>query len=429
VQAVEQYLHAFVDKKEAQMASLVCGNWEAEALLEYDSFQAVAARLEGLDCSLGAAGEATAIVRCRGRIMATYGNEDQAFPLDERAYRVMRAGGDWLVCGYETESRAAGEEAALAAPGSANTPAAKSGLASPTTPAVRSPTPTTARTTTLPAVGSLTTQDMATPTPGVRTQTTTPSAVTTPSLLAAGAETEEASAEEWKSRPVLPGGVSDAVRAVYLQGLAQGNHADAFSVFGDCQSLPEVFMGPYETDPALVKALPPPLRETVAHFHGSFNRYSPTVKDGTTEGALLWGAWNDNKDKKCQPGETPVDCELRVHRPSIVLIHVGTHWEARNRRYLTLVIEKVLAHGAVPVMVTKADNRELDERVNSTIVALADEYNLPLWNFWAAAQPLPNAGMEENSDMYLNEAGVLVHRETGLTTLDILWRALRAEQR
>ncbi len=184
-------------------------------------------------------------------------------------------------------------------------------------------------------------------------------------------------------------------------------------------------MGVFESDAHYFQPLPQPLKDTVLQFTGSFNRYSPTVKDGTTEGALLWAEWNDNKDKQCQLGETPIDCELRTHRPSIVFIHVGTHWEARNRRYLTIILDKILASGAVPVFVTKADNREHDERVNQTMADLAVEYGLPLWNFWASVQHLPNNGMEPGSDMYLNEEAVEIHRQGALQALDAVWKAVR----
>lgn len=253
-----------------------------------------------------------------------------------------------------------------------------------------------------------------------------------PQLLAADAQpfptpVQQATALDplqWKEWPVVPP-VSDELKEVYRQGLARGNDPHAFSILGDCQSLPEVFLGVFDENPVLVSTLPEPWQETITQFQGSFNRYSPAVKDGTTEGALLWGLWNDNKEKKCQTGESPLDCELRVHRPGIVFVHVGTHWEARNRHYLEIILNKILDHGAVPILVTKADNRELDERVNENYASLAAAYGVPLWNFWLSVQDLPDRGMEPNSDMYLNPAGLEVHRMGALQVLDAVWRAVR----
>lgn len=255
----------------------------------------------------------------------------------------------------------------------------------------------------------------------------TPPAARPTAMAAQTVEPTRLPFERWKEWPVLSTTVSDELRQVYHEGLARGNNPHAFSFLGDCQSQPEVFMGIYDSDPDSVKQLPQHLQETVKRFSGSFDRYSPTVKDGTTEGALLWAQWNDNKEKKCTPGETPIDCELRVHKPSIVFVHIGTHWEARNRRYLTTIIEKIIEHGAVPVLVTKADNRELDERVNENLTSLAEEFQLPMWNFWASVQHLPENGMEPGSDMYLSEEGLIIHRQGGLEALDAVWRQLSAE--
>jgi hypothetical protein len=232
------------------------------------------------------------------------------------------------------------------------------------------------------------------------------------------------SADDWKDWSVKPSPVSDKMVEVYQKGLAQGNDPHAFSILGDCQSQPEVFMGVYDNDPEALKALPEDLQETVTYFSGNFDRYSPTVKDATTEGALLWIQWNDNKEKKCTPSETPVDCELRVHKPSIAFIHVGTHWEARNRQYLEKIIGILMDHGTVPVLVTKADNREKDERVNHNLASLAEEYGLPMWNFWASVQHLPDNGLKPDSDMYLNDEAMEIHRRGALEALDSVWRSL-----
>jgi hypothetical protein len=95
---------------------------------------------------------------------------------------------------------------------------------------------------------------------------------------------------------------------------------------------------------------------------------------------------------------------------------------------LRRIIDTILAHGAVPILATKADNRELDERVNRDMAILADEYDLPLWNFWAAVQDLPNQGMQSGSTMYLSAEAEQVHRRSALEALDAVWRAVEAGQ-
>lgn len=60
------------------------------------------------------------------------------------------------------------------------------------------------------------------------------------------------------------------------------------------------------------------------------------------------------------------------------------------------VIEFSLEQGVLPILGTKADNREGNHLINQTIARLAYEYDLPLWNFWLAAQDLPGRGLQED---------------------------------
>lgn len=275
-------------------------------------------------------------------------------------------------------------------------------------PTPRYDAPTQARLTSTPKVEST---PQATSTPRVESATLT----ATPNLNA------------WMSLPVRPE-AGENVRAIYERGIELGNDPNAFSIFGDCQAEPQEFLGVYDIDAALVQSLPPELRETVEQFSGSFERESPTAQDGTTPGALLWDQWHRG-EYGCQFGETPVDCELRVHRPSFVIIQIGSHFESRNTEYLRRIIAQLIENGSVPILATKADNRELDHRINRDMALLADEFDLPLWNFWASLSDLPNRGLFTHpdrplqGDIYLTDEAKVIHRETGLQALNIVWRA------
>jgi hypothetical protein len=97
--AVEAYLEALVAKDANRLTTLSCGEWEDDALLELDSFQAVEARLEGVACEQTGMEGDTALVLCQGDIVATYDAEDQEIDLSVRTYQVVQEGGEWLVCG------------------------------------------------------------------------------------------------------------------------------------------------------------------------------------------------------------------------------------------------------------------------------------------------------------------------------------------
>ena len=94
------------------------------------------------------------------------------------------------------------------------------------------------------------------------------------------------------------------------------------------------------------------------------------------------------------------------------------------------ILDQLIAAGVVPILATKADDRELDEHVNTQYAQLAVEYNIPFWNFWAAVKDLPNRGLYTRpeaiyqGDLYFTETAVVIHRMSALQALDTVWRAV-----
>ena len=272
------------------------------------------------------------------------------------------------------------------------------------------------------------------------TETNEPTATPTLTLTATQTLTATATAlpmelalnpANWHTWPILPI-VPERVKLIYQYGQALGNDPHAFSVLGDCQAVPKVFMGVYETDKELMSRLPEDLQETVDWFNGSFNRMSPTIKPSTTTAALLWPTWHENK-YTCTLYETPLACELRLHKPSFALIHVGTHYESHNDYYMQKILDELIEAGVVPILYSKADNREYDEEINLEYAQLAVEYDIPFWNFWAALVSLDNRGLYTKTDVwfqgdvYMSEQALMVHRLTALQTLDVVRRAVGGE--
>lgn len=143
--------------------------------------------------------------------------------------------------------------------------------------------------------------------------------------------------------------------------------------------------------------------------------------------------------KTCNKNETPLQCELRVYKPSIVIVSLEEWWSKSPLEtyegYLRNVLDEIIAHGAVPILSTKADNLEGNHGINQTIARLACEYQLPLWNFWGAVQPLPNHGLWTDGfhltvglynfdDPKTLKAGRSIRNLTGLQSLDQVWRGL-----
>lgn len=101
VTAAELYQQAFAAKDADKVSIYSCADWEVQALMEMDSFQAVDTKLEGLACAeTGNDGDAV-LVNCQGKIKTTYGEEQREFDLSPRTWRMVQEGGEWLVCGAQ----------------------------------------------------------------------------------------------------------------------------------------------------------------------------------------------------------------------------------------------------------------------------------------------------------------------------------------
>ena len=61
---------------------------------------------------------------------------------------------------------------------------------------------------------------------------------------------------------------------------------------------------------------------------------------------------------------------------------------------LRAIIDMTLEQKRLPVLMLKADNVEKNYSINQDIADLAAEYDIPVWNFWAAIQQLDNGGLQ-----------------------------------
>jgi len=245
----------------------------------------------------------------------------------------------------------------------------------------------------------------------------------------------------WQDLPVIPDGVSDAMREVYQKGLAMGNDPHVFTKLGDCNSKSPDFLhgfgGMYNLGEFAY------LQPAVDYYQGAFRLPNQATNPGTTTSRLLSSLWNNDQ---CLANEIMLDCQYRLDNPSVVIISLGTidakyHYldPSAFERNLRVIIERSLEEGIVPVLGTKADNIEGDHSINETIARLAIEYELPLWNFWRAAQDTVNHGLLPDLE-HLNswtgppatdfslpitmEYGKEVKNLTALQMLDLLMREL-----
>jgi hypothetical protein len=199
--------------------------------------------------------------------------------------------------------------------------------------------------------------------------------------------------------PAVPTGVSDAMQDVYQFGLEQGNDATHFSVIGDCQNVSSYFLSVFEKpDEYNLGDEYAYLQPTIDYYQGSYSRESVAVKGGFNAAAVISPLRSD--PKVCNPNESPLDCELRIWKPSIVIVSMETWWsqkpEEEYEKYMRKVLDRIIETGAVPIIATKADNLEGNNSINNTVAKLAYEYDIPMWNFWAAVQPIPDRGLSDD---------------------------------
>lgn len=216
--------------------------------------------------------------------------------------------------------------------------------------------------------------------------------------------TEEFTPQDWMIAPVVPQ-VTDTARDIYQRGLEMGNQPDKFSKVGDCQNVSSFFLSVYDVPEEYSLGQYSNLQSTVDNFSESWSRVSASVDNGFNVASVLSPLWSD--PDVCEAGENPLQCEYRINQPSITIISMETWWAQRPAEeyedYLKQIVEFWIDHGVVPILATKADNLEGDYGLNQAVYRVAQEYDVPLWNFWLAIQALPGNGLSED-DFHLTFA-------------------------
>jgi hypothetical protein len=234
--------------------------------------------------------------------------------------------------------------------------------------------------------------------------------------------------------PVVPA-VSQTARDIYQRGLALGNNPRAFSKVGDCQSVVPYFLAAFDYGLYSLGAYEG-LQGAIDQFEGSWARESVATNRGFNVATVFVPLWAD--PARCLRNESPLACELRLNRPSFAIITMETWWggdASGYESYLRRIVETAIARGTVPILGTKADNIEGNGSINAAVVKVAQAYDIPLWNFWAAVQPLPDRGLHPDGfhltweRNFYDQPAVLekswpVRNLTALQALDAVWRGV-----
>jgi serine/threonine protein kinase len=241
----------------------------------------------------------------------------------------------------------------------------------------------------------------------------------------------------WKW-PVLPV-VSQRAKVIYQKGLANGNDPRHFSTIGDNQVTRENFLGYFDQPDQSLRLGDTwgTYKPVLENFSGSYFRLSMTVRTDFNVASVLSPINSD--PAACKAGETPLECEMRSWKPSIAIVSMETWFKDRPTQayegYLRQIVDFLLARDILPILATKADNLEGNNSINTIITRVAYEYDIPLWNFYAAAQPLPLHGLLEdgfhltNGESKLYDEGLQIgwnmRNLTALQMLDKVWKEVK----
>jgi len=236
---------------------------------------------------------------------------------------------------------------------------------------------------------------------------------------------------------VMPAAVQQNIRQIYAQGQARGNNPRAFSKIGDSNMENPYFLASFDNEPCNLGEYAY-LAPSIDYFSGSFGRQSMAVRVGFHSWSVLDAALADKTT--CWPDETPLDCELRLHNPGIVLIRLGTNdagYLERLHERLQTIVKLCIQRGIIPVLGTKADRAEGPGNINNMIIRqIAAQNNIPLWDFDLVAQTMPDSGLGQDHvhlttfyplDYTSPEAfqhGHSVDDLTALIVLDRVWRSV-----
>lgn len=271
-------------------------------------------------------------------------------------------------------------------------------------------------------------------------------------VLAEAATVSSNTSSAGSAVPGIVSNVGPRARQIFLAGQQMGNRANVFSKVGDSITWTRYFLFPVGVGGLQLHGytyLQPVVdyfSSTPARSHNSFANDSAAAGGGWTSATLLTpGAGIPGV---CYANETPLACEYRVSRPAVALIMIGTNDAAYLsgavfQQNLSTVVQISIDMGVIPVLSTIPDNLTSSAMsnqalyFNSIIRNVALSYGVPLWDYWAAMQDLPNKGLSGDGvhpsiNVATGETGIFspadlrfgynMRNLTALMVLDTIWR-------
>jgi hypothetical protein len=206
--------------------------------------------------------------------------------------------------------------------------------------------------------------------------------------------------------PILP-----EIHRDMCEVYAAGSQSGVVSKIGDSNSASVSYLTPlaegrYDLGPYAF------LSPAVDLFGASFANVPVAARVGMNSMAVFDPFWADKA--RCEAGESPLACEYRLSQPAAAVIMFGVNdirvlSSAEYGAQIRQLIEESLDAHVIPLLVAFSTNpSEWDYggtlRFNLAMIEAAREYNVPVINFWSAAQALYRAGVGEDN-IHLTQSG------------------------
>jgi hypothetical protein len=210
--------------------------------------------------------------------------------------------------------------------------------------------------------------------------------------------------------PVIPE-IDPLMVEVFERGQQLGRGANVVTKVGDSLSADRNYLAVMSADE---RELGPfdYLSETIDYYGPSTAEPSVAARIGLSSLVLFDPFWAD--DEMCGRGATPLTCEYDLKNPSVALIMFGPNdvLSMSDEEYgdnMRRAVEETLAAGVIPVLSTFSYHPDheywwLSVEFNLQLVAIAQQYRVPLINLWSASRVMPDYGMDQDR-IHMKQSG------------------------
>lgn len=250
--------------------------------------------------------------------------------------------------------------------------------------------------------------------------------------------------------------VLERITQIYADGQALGNDPAMFSKVGDSITAsnnafhligqPSQKLGDYDGLQAVIDFYTAGAAPDATQ--SPFQRESLAAGVGWTSGALFDPKYAD--PRQCLTGETPLRCEYRVAKPAVALIMIGTndvsYYSVQTyRNNISGIIAETIKHGIIPIISTLPPRDGYDAEValfNQQLHELTTQFAVPLWDYHALMEPLPNRGLSNDGvhpglpahgywgtadfRRHNHHSGYVMRNLSALQWLDAVWQSVIA---